>query len=421
MIARILSRRLPQGLRRAFLSIAVLVAFAPPSGASTPEERSVGWSIFIGARDTFVSLCLYKPKPEQVVWGALAGLAKEMGPEYAQHFPKTFSGTLDDGMDQYERTLRALEEASHKPLRELVTKSIHAYCRSLDRYSDYDDYETWSDVQTARQYAGIGIGMTLVDQSGEGKFLHPFPDGPADRAGIADGDLLLEVDGVSVRSASKMRIACACAGREGASVKLKVRHANGKEETLDVVREKISGSPLKVEQSDAGLRIACHEVCASAADEIQAVLRSAPPNREITLDLRGCGTGSVDAAVKIASMFLPPGSTIAKLETVHGREQLTSSNPNPYRASKLILLQDRFTASSAEMIIAALLGNRGKVESRGERSYGKGVTGMQVKVLIEPNRTMGGMLLITDTRIYGPTDEVWEEEGLSPTVTTGGK
>ena len=54
----------------------------------------------------------------------------------------------------------------------------------------------------------------------------------------------------------------------------------------------------------------------------------------------------------------------------------------------------------------------------GEKSYGKGVAQRVIKVsgknregteIVQP-----GILTITDSRIYGPHDEVWDDVGLQP-------
>ncbi len=68
--------------------------------------------------------------------------------------------------------------------------------------------------------------------------------------------------------------------------------------------------------------------------------------------------------------------------------------------------------SGAELVTTVLVTSSDvRAESRGERSYGKGVTLSEVEV-----SDGGDRLRFVDGRIYGPHGEFWDGEGLSPTT-----
>ena len=410
--------RFPRGLRHICFPILFPILISGAWGASTSEEYTSAWRIFLTAKDNIVAQCIYRPKPEDVVWGAMDGLARDLGPGYAKFFPAKRTGTVQEALDGFQLSLLQLDAECNLPFRTLVAQSIRAYCRTLDRHSDYDDYVAWAKLHEARKFNYVGIGVTLVDRMTEGFILNPFPDGPADRAGIVGGDFLVAVNGNPVRGMSKEEVLSLCAGRAGTKVSLKVRHADRTIEEIDVIREKVDTSPLVIGQTATGIRVACsHNISDQAVEDFRKLLRSRRPGEELTLDLRGCGGGTVTAAVNMASLFLPPDTTIGKLEAPSGQEKLISTNNSPYRPSKLTILQDRFTASAAELVIAALVGNRiFPVETRGERTYGKGLAQMQVELVADASGPVAGILVITDTRIYGPNNEVWDGEGLAPTA-----
>ena len=122
-------------------------------------------------------------------------------------------------------------------------------------------------------------------------------------------------------------------------------------------------------------------------------------------------------------MFLPTDTVIAKLETIQETKTLRSNNPAPYLPAKLSILQDRFTAGGAEIIVVALLDYPPlKAVSYGETTYGKGVAQQTVKVSGKDSNgetvVQAGILKITDSRIYGPKGEFWDGIGLPP---SGGK
>jgi C-terminal processing protease CtpA/Prc len=174
-----------------------------------------------------------------------------------------------------------------------------------------------------------------------------------------------------------------------------------------------------VEEDDTGVRIAIHQLSERGVNDLRSTLRSISPSKSVTLDLRGCSGGPTQFAVAVASMFLPSNTVIGKFETLSGTETLLSNNAAPFRPPKLNILQDRLTASGAELVIAALRSYPPlNAESYGERSYGKGVTQRVVKVSghnhVGETVIEAGILTITDSRIYGPNGEFWDTDGLAP-------
>ena len=420
MTARSKTHRFPNGWRCVFVFSLLLFVRGDLIKAGPKEERSAALFTFRGAENKIVSECIYRPKPEDVEWGILAGLARELGPDYAKYFPEELAGPVVDPERAYDFTLSRLQNELKIPPKTLITRSLRAYCRTIDRYSGYDDFETYMRWVEAGKFNLVGIGVAFMEpKKGEGFIVYPFPDGPAERSGIVGGDYLLEADGTSVKGMSKVEVFTACQGKAGTKVTIKVRHADTSEESFPVIREKVTTSPLVVEQTPSGMRVVCRNLISNQSlEDFRKLLQTRRNGEALTIDLRGCIGGDVNAAVGLASLFLPADTVIGKLETVKGQEKLISTNKAPYHPSKLIILQDRLTVSAAELVIVALVANRNlSVETRGERTYGKGVTQREVKIFADDKRTTtAGILTITDARMYGPNNEVWDGEGLAPMV-----
>ena len=92
----------------------------------------------------------------------------------------------------------------------------------------------------------------------------------------------------------------------------------------------------------------------------------------VTLDLCGNGGGVFEAAVETAGLFLPRGATICRLRHADGDETVVRSRTAAPLDVALEVLVDGGTASSAEIVAAALDGN-GRATLRGVRTYGKGI------------------------------------------------
>jgi carboxyl-terminal processing protease len=385
-------------------------------------EGRAEFQLFRNTMDNIVAFCIYRVSERDVLVGALRSLQQQLGPKFSATLPPDYEKkTAEEDWVIYQKALRQLAHSpdSNQSLKSLVELSLRGYCKTLDRYSSYDNFETWQKSQEFEEADYEGVGITLLTGRADDILCVPIRGGPADRAGLEAGDRLLSVNDHATRGVSLLEIHNWLAEAGANAVKLNVRRSDGATDTVTVQKETIKFSPVSVEQIGDAWQIAMRDISNRCVADLREQLRSIGPAKAITLDFRGCPGGPVNFAVAIASMFLPADTVIAKLETLNDEETLRSSNNSPYRPAKLTILQDRFTGSAAELIIAALSGYPPlKAQSFGERTYGKGVAQRVVKVSGKNNKgetvVEAGMLKITDSRIYGPNGEFWDGSGLRP-------
>lgn len=95
-----------------------------------------------------------------------------------------------------------------------------------------------------------GVGITITATKDGNIFVQAvLPGGPADRAGVKTGDVVLSVDGKSAAGMSPAEAAALIVGPAGTAVTLRVRHVMGVEATLTIKRAPIN-APAPTE-SDA--------------------------------------------------------------------------------------------------------------------------------------------------------------------------
>ena len=84
----------------------------------------------------------------------------------------------------------------------LFNYAIEGMVTNLDPYSDYLTRDDFSELKigTTGRFGGIGIEITMED--GFVKIISPIDDTPAQRAGLKSGDLVIEVEGVSLKDKS---------------------------------------------------------------------------------------------------------------------------------------------------------------------------------------------------------------------------
>ena len=122
--------------------------------------------------------------------------------------------------------------------------------------------------------------------------------------------------------------------------------------------------------------VVLHRMSENAADELRGAVERLRGEgmKALVLDLRSNPGGLIREGVKVAGLFLQPGDTVA---TSKGR---SSKGPRAYLADdsakwddiRLVLLVNRGTASSAE-VIAGALQDHDRAVIVGTPTYGKGV------------------------------------------------
>ena len=83
---------------------------------------------------------------------------------------------------------------------DLVTESINAMLNSLDPYTIYYPESQTEDVKlmTTGEYAGIGA---VISKRGEGIIIRePYKDSPADKAGLLPGEIIISIDGKTIKA-----------------------------------------------------------------------------------------------------------------------------------------------------------------------------------------------------------------------------
>ena len=95
--------------------------------------------------------------------------------------------------------------------------------------------------------------------------------------------------------------------------------------------------------------------------------------RNLIIDLRNNPGGDIDMMVNMAGMFLPKKSLVATDKMRMLNIVYKAKGPYSLTYDKIIILQNKNSASASENLIAALKDNLGNVTLLGEKTYGKGI------------------------------------------------
>lgn len=152
----------------------------------------------------------------------------------------------------------------------------------------------------------------------------------------------------------------------------------------------------------------------SAYKQIIASENSIKECDNLIIDLRDNPGGVLKYADKVAELFLPKDKTIAtyKYRSDFLSSESVSKNNNPLTFKHIYLLQNKGTASAAEVFINALSENLDNVTIIGETSYGKGIGQTEMKFL-------GGYgFKATTLKILTPNGNCINHKGITPNKET---
>lgn len=262
---------------------------------------------------------------------------------------------------------------------DLVTTSIKSMLKSLDPYTLYYPESEMEEVKlmTTGEYAGIG---SVISKKGDHVIIRePYKNSPADKAGLLPGDVIVAIDGTSVKGKNTEEVSALLKGQPGKEITIKVqREFEPKPLEKKAIREKIQlpSVPYYGMVNDSiGYIYLTSFTDKSAADVRAAII--ALKNKgasSLILDLRGNSGGLLDQAVEIVNFFVPRNSMVVSTKgKVKQWDKEYKANNNPIVPDMpLAVLIDRASASAAEIVSGALQ-DLDRAVLIGERSFGKGL------------------------------------------------
>jgi len=308
---------------------------------------------------------------------------------------------------------------------ELLVGAYQGMLSTLDRYCVYWPPEMVDEFEAdlAGEFGGLGIQIRFDPIKKVVIVEQPIAGTPAFRQGVLPGDFIVEAkeepDGELVKTEDFKTVHDAVRvlrGEPGTRVTVTVIHGEGGEkERITITREiiKIPGvravEMISTEQKVGYIYIPYFSKPMVA--DLKAAVRDLKEQgaEGLVLDMRLNPGGLLRAAEECVDLFLEGG----RIVSVKGRDDLeevhTASRRAQFGDMPLVLLVNRFSASGAE-IVAAALRDHGRAKVVGETTFGKA----SVQTVIENPTMEGSAIKLTIARYYTPKGELIEEHGVSP-------
>jgi carboxyl-terminal processing protease len=305
---------------------------------------------------------------------------------------------------------------------ELVNRGIAGAVASLrDQFSHYFDPRTYKRFEQVTNPSFSGIGVTVrPERTGPLTIESVIRGTPAAHAGLRRGDRIVAVNGRPLAGRPSSESIGLIKGKPGTKVALTIardgRRTTQRVERARVTQPVVAGHMVKRAGRRYGVVVFTSFTEGSAGQVHVAVERLLKRGADgILLDLRGNGGGLLTEAVDVASIFLPDGTIVSTDGRSRARHVYTATGGAIKGSVPAVVLVDRGTASSAEIVTGALQ-DRHRAKVGGTNTYGKGVF-QEIREL--PN---GGALDLTVGQYFLPSGRniggrgVAEGRGIAPDV-----
>jgi carboxyl-terminal processing protease len=328
---------------------------------------------------------------------------------------QTSKGTTDNyfeiskNLDIYYALFKEVNQLYVDPIQpgQMVKTSVDAMLNKLDPYTNYiteDDIEEYR-FQTTGKYGGIGSGLRKLN--GYLVIDEPLENGPIAKSGIKSGDIILEIDGKSVKGFEIEDVSKLVKGSPNTPITLKLRNSiTNAEFSKTINREEISinntTNPSLVGSNKEFAYVKLTQFTDRASANIKAALDSLkkanPSIKGVILDLRFNPGGLLDEGVALCNLFIPRDqlvvSTKGKVEEWvkdYKTKSLSWDENIP-----LAILVNKGSASASEIVAGTIQDlDRGVVI--GQRSYGKGL------VQTTRNLPFNAKIKVTTAKYYTPS------------------
>ncbi|XP_010264804.1 PREDICTED: carboxyl-terminal-processing peptidase 2, chloroplastic [Nelumbo nucifera] len=292
-----------------------------------------------------------------------------------------------------------------------------------DPFTRFLEPEKFKSLRSGTQGALTGVGLSIayptqLDGSTGFVVISSSPGGPANRAGITSGDVILAIDKTSTETIGLYDAADRLQGPEGSSVELTIRSGSEVKE-IALTREKVPLNPVKSRLCEVpGLgkdasRIGYIKLTSfnqNASGAVKEAIRTLRRNNvnAFVLDLRDNGGGLFPEGIEIAKIWLDKGVIVYICDSRGVRDIYETDGSNALAASEpLAVLVNKGTASASEILAGALKDNKRAVLF-GEPTFGKG----KIQSVFELSDGSG--LAVTVARYETPAHTDIDKVGVTP-------
>ena len=297
-------------------------------------------------------------------------------------------------------------------------KMQDAVCKGMvnglgDTYAAYYNEEEYQDMKekTSGNYCGIGAVVSQSATDGAISIVQTIKGGPAEKAGMKSGDMIVEVDGISTQGMDLTALISKTKGDAGTKVKVTVLR-DGHQKKYTITRKEIHSQTVESRMLDNKIGyIAVSSFEEVTKQQFRDALKKLEKEGEksLIIDLRNNGGGLLSTAVDMLDRLLPKG-TLVYTKDKNGEKEIYSATDEESFDKPVAILVNENSASASEVFSGAMQDYK-KAVLVGTTTFGKGI----VQTVFDlPD---GTALKLTTSKYYTPKGRNIHGTGLEPNIS----
>ena len=337
-----------------------------------------------------------------LLFGAVIG--KSAGPEDPYRHLAVFSEVLSRIKSDY------VEEPDVK---NVTLGALNGLLESIDPYASYlnaEQYKQWSKNKDQNR---ANVGLILSKKYGYIGVVDAIPGSPADKAGIGSLDMLESIKGVSTQNMPLAYAELLLQGDPGSTIDvqvLRVRRPEPQKVTLTRAHIKLPPVASRMLSEEIGY-VQAQSLESGKSQQIASVVQELQNKgaKKLVLDVRSAAAGTHEEGVALANLFLDKGLITYLQGQKVSRQDFEAAAAKAKFKMPLAVITNRGTASSAEIVAAALLDSK-RADVIGERTYGDAAVRKPITM------DDGSAVILSVAKYYSPSGKAIQDTGVTPNV-----
>ena len=299
---------------------------------------------------------------------------------------------------------------------QLIQGALKGMAESVgDPYTTYLVNDETAQLDETVNGAFGGIGAELKSDQSRVVISTTMEGSPSQQVGLQADDVITKVDGEDMTGKTISEVVKKVRGEVGTDVVLTIERA-GTSLEVKLTRASIALNTVKAEldKEDASIgHVRITSFAKNTAEELEKAVKDLTEKgaKSFVFDVRYNPGGLLDQAYKVANMFLKDGEPIVQVEDRFGEKKIykASSSIGEFKITQpYVLLVNEGSASASEILAAAIKEGAGG-QIVGTKTYGKGTVQSIVDI------TDNSELKYTNAKWLTPNGNWIHKEGVTPT------
>ena len=246
-----------------------------------------------------------------------------------------------------------------------------------DKYAAYYTKDEYKDIseKTKGEFCGIGAYISQGKNDNSLKVAGVVKGGPAEKAGIKKGDIIVEVDGENIQGKDSSYAVSKMKGKKGTNVSISVmRKGNKKPITFNIKREVIHDNTVSYKMLDNNIgyiSVSAFETVTKKQFKSAVDCLEKKNEKGLIIDFRDNGGGLLDTALDMLDQILPKKLVVYTKDKNGVAEEYYTKDDKEIKIPIVILVNGN-SASASEVFCGALR-DYGKAKLLGTKTFGKGI------------------------------------------------